>query len=86
MVFQWPPFGTNFPKGDSILSNHERIFKSPRQTGVNVSLGIPSLPPTPTMGSGHSILRGHEIKEQNKVKHVIRRVSPLIKVPCHLQF
>ena len=43
VVYQWPPFGTNFPKGDSILSNQEHIFKSPRQTGANLSLGIPGL-------------------------------------------
>ena len=29
-VRQWHPFGINFPKGDSILSNQERIFKYPR--------------------------------------------------------
>ena len=42
---QWPPFGTNFPKRDSILSNQWHIFKSPRQTGANLNMGIPGFLP-----------------------------------------
>ena len=45
VVCQWTPFGSNFSIRDSILSDQECIFKSPKRNGTNFSLGIPGLLP-----------------------------------------